>query len=179
MKRISKLVAAFANLKICSFLLAAALFLPQLANARQGGNFGLGVILGAPTAITGKYYMNREEAIDMGLAFDFDDYILVYGDYLVHFPGGFGHSSQFASELVPYVGIGPVLVLDADDRRRNDKYFADANDDFGLGVRIPLGIEWMAPRFPLGIAVEIVPGIIVIPGTDAFVQGGVAFRYYF
>jgi hypothetical protein len=160
-------------------VLVAALCLPTLAHAGPGGNFGLGIILGAPTALTGKYYMGREEAIDFGLAFDFDDYILLYGDYLAHFPGGFGRSSQFVSELVPYIGIGPVLVLDADDRRRNDKYFADSDDDFGLGVRIPLGIEWMAPRFPLGIALEIVPGMIVIPGTDAFIQGGVAFRYYF
>lgn len=162
-----------------SLLMIAAISIPTFANAKTGGNFGLGIILGAPTALTGKYYMGQEEAIDFGLAFDLDDYILLYGDYLVHFPGGLGRSSRFASELVPYIGIGPVLVLDADDRRRNDKYFDDPNDDFGLGVRIPFGIEWMAPRFPLGIAVEIVPGIIVIPGTDAFVQGGVAFRYYF
>jgi hypothetical protein len=177
-----RLIVGYKKYRSKKFVLVTALLalasLPLPSFAREG-NFGLGAIIGAPTAITGKYYMNREEAIDGGFAYNSHDYVLFYGDYLRHFPGGFGHQSRFVSELVPYVGIGAVLALDTDSSRRNDKYFADANDDWGLGVRIPLGVEWISPKFPLGIALEIVPGLIVIPGTDSFVQGGIAFRYYF
>ena len=149
--------------------------------ASMNGRFGVGIILGGPTGLSGKYFLDREQAIDVGLAFDIDDFVLIYGDYLKHFPGAFGAREKFFTELTPYIGVGPVIVLDSDDRKRNDRYFADDDDDFGVGVRIPLGIEWMSqnPKIPIGIALEIVPGMIIIPGTDLFFQGGVAFRYYF
>src|SRR4051812_31767595 len=107
-----------------ALLFALVIFVSApLAYARPAGNFGLGVILGAPTALTGKYYTSRDEAYDAGLAFNLGDYILLYGDYLRHFPGGFGHQTQFVSELVPYIGIGPLLVFNNDRNNADGKYF--------------------------------------------------------
>jgi hypothetical protein len=168
MKRLARVLFA-AVLSVVVFSTA------NVALAR--GNFGLGVIFGDPTALSAKIYQDHNDAFDIGLAFALSDYILIYGDYLRHFPGAFGHSSQFVSSLRPYIGIGPILVFDTDDHDRH--HYFDREDNFALGARVPFGIEWIAPNIPLGISVEIVPGIEVIPSTDGFVQAGIAFRYYF
>ena len=147
--------------------------------AAKGGNFGAGFMLGSPSSLNAKYFESDKIAFDFGLAFDTDDYIMIYGDYLVHFPGSIRTESPFINSLNPYVGVGPFLAFSDGDRYHQHKFFDDPNDDFALGVRVPLGVEWRATEIPLGVAVEIGPGISVIPSTDVFVTAGIAFRYYF
>jgi hypothetical protein len=143
----------------------------------QSGPFGLGVILGEPTGVTLKYDTSAYNAIDAGISFRFDRYFMLYGDYHFKFPGAFHTDVSFFNQLTPYVGVGAVAVFENEDNRR---YFDDDwDEDFALGVRIPLGIEWRTPRVPLGVFAEIVPGLAIIPGTDAFVQGGIGVRYFF
>jgi hypothetical protein len=53
---------------IASLVMAASLAAPLKAHAANssapGGPFGLGIILGEPTGITGKYFMDNQYAID-------------------------------------------------------------------------------------------------------------------
>lgn len=143
-------------------------------------NFGLGIIIGEPSAITGKAWLSQESAVDFGLSFSFDDYILFYGDYLFHFPGAFGRSSEFVSQLTPYVGVGGIIAFANDRYRYRDRrYFGTSGNSTALGVRIPLGIEWTPSQVPLGVFVELVPGLSLAPRTDGFIQGGIGVRYYF
>lgn len=149
----------------------------------EGPGLGVGLILGYPTALSAKYFTRTDKALDFGLAYDFDDYLLLHGDYLHHFRGVFKSDEKFVRALTPYVGVGPVLVFDTGNedvhRRRGRDYFDDEDGDLALGLRIPVGLEWISDEFPVGVSLEIAPGIVVIPATDAFVQGGVAARYYF
>jgi hypothetical protein len=150
--------------------------------AEQAQTFGLGVILGAPTAISGKMFLGGDRAIDGGLAFAVSDYLLLYGDYLGHFPGAFGNQNAFVSRLSPYVGAGAVVVIitnNSSGRDYDGRYFNRRGDSFALGARIPVGIEWIAPKFPIGVSLEIAPGIVLFPATQAFIQAGLAIRYYF
>lgn len=142
-------------------------------------NFGLGILLGAPTAITGKYWLNNEAAVDGGLAFSFSDYVLIYADYLFHYPRPFNLSEKFFTELSFYVGAGGNLVTTTNERSTTDNYLGKKSGSLGLGVRIPFGLEWMPARPNLGIFAEIVPGISVVPATSVLVQGGFGVRYYF
>lgn len=151
------------------------------AHSNVSGPLGLGIILGDPTGFTGKYWTGPRSALDFGLAFAFGDYFLLYGDYLYHFPGAFGASSEFARGLTPYFGIGGLVAVSTDDRTRHDRrvVFRDTDSSVGLGLRIPVGLEWKAPDVPVGVFGELVPGMSVAPNTDAFLEGGIGARYYF
>lgn len=150
----------------------------QAAESEPSGKFGLGVILGEPTGVTVKYDMNDVSAIDGGLSFRFDRYVMAYSDYHMKFKGAFGTDVNFFNQLTPYIGVGAVILVSNDS---NYHYFDDSwtDDDFALGIRVPLGIEWRTPRIPLGVFAEIVPGLAIVPGTDGFIQGGVGVRYFF
>jgi hypothetical protein len=147
-----------------------------------GGPLGLGIVLGDPTGFTGKYWTGPRTAFDGGLAFAFGDYFLVYGDYLYHFPGALGSTSAFTEALTPYVGFGALVAFSTGDHYYHENrrvIFRDSDSSVGLGLRIPLGIEWKPPDVPLGVFVELVPGMSVTPNTSAFLEGGIGARYYF
>jgi len=150
-----------------------------LAQAATSGPLGLGVIFGNPTALTGKYLVGNGRAYDFGLAFSFSDYILVYGDYLVPFTKGFGSRDKFVSQLIPYYGVGGIAVTTTKDRTNDDRILGKKSGSFGLGLRIPLGIEWRPSDPAFGFFLEIVPGISIAPETSAMFQGGVGLRYFF
>ena len=142
--------------------------------------YGLGVILGEPTGITAKYWFDRRQAIDSTFSYSFNDYFLLYADYLYHFPRAFGRSTEFLSQLNPYVGVGLELFIQTQDTGNQDRtYFRSDQGSTGLGIRIPLGIEWRPGSPPLGVFVELTPGVGVIPATFGFVQGGIGLRFYF
>lgn len=174
------------NLRTTALLLLLGSF-PTLATAKDAvtqapgaKNFGLGIVLGEPTGISAKLWTTPVNAFDFGLAFSFNDYALVFADYLFHFPGSLGRTSPFVTQLTPYVGIGAVLAFANDrDFEKDRKFFGRSRDTLGLGVRVPLGIEWMAPSAPLGVFIELVPGISLVPSTSGFIEGGIGVRYYF
>ena len=122
--------------------------------------------------------MQDNVALQAGIAFAFDTYVLVYGDYLKQFPGMLGGSNTFMTQLTPYVGIGPIVGV-ATNTNHDNSYFNKRSDNLSLGARVPFGIEWMAPNFPLGISLELAPGIVIIPTTNGIVQGAANFLYYF
>ena len=148
-------------------------------HSSEGGPFGLGIELGAPSAIVGNYWLDKRASVDMGLAFDLADYFLVYGDYLYHFPGAFGHENKFVAELSPYVGVGGLIAFATRTRYDNDHYIGTSTGSLGLALRVPLGIAWRPTQVPLEVFIELVPGISVIPATAGIIQGGIGIRYYF
>lgn len=162
-----------------SFLILLATLIISLPAAATK-KFGVGVLLGDPTALSAKYFLDNRTAIDAGLSFG-GHYFMLFGDYLKHFPGSIKANNAFISSLNPYVGIGPLIAVDTEDDPHDHHHhiFEDDDDDFALGARIPLGIEWSAREIPLGVSLELVPGILIVPATEAFFQGGLAVRYYF
>lgn len=175
--------------RLVALLLTLLTLAPAVAPAPvQARDFGLGIILGDPTGFTGKVWTAPDRnAIDFGLAWAFGSYFTLYGDYLWHFPRAFGGSSRFVSELNPYVGVGlaaafatynndGLLIINGN---KSYRFFGTTGDRFGLGIRIPLGIEWLPARPPIGVFLELAPGIAMVPATSAFFQGGIGARYYF
>ncbi|MBC7384695.1 MAG: hypothetical protein H7301_00855 [Cryobacterium sp.] len=158
---------------------SSAFAAPSSAVSR-GHSFGAGIVIGEPTALSAKLWLAPDKAVDFGLAFSFDEYALVYSDYLLHYPGSLGHSTAFISELSPYFGVGLVLAF-ANDKHydRDRRFFGRGHDSLGAGVRVPLGIEWIPARTPLGVFVELVPGISIVPETSGLLEGGIGIRYYF
>lgn len=156
--------------------------LPRSTSASQSseklGEFGAGIILGNPSGLSGKLWLERKQAIDFGLAFSLSSYFQVFSDYLLHFPNAFGKRGEFVSRLSPYIGIGGTLAISTGSDQ-NSRPFSDRKDFTGLGVRIPLGIEWIPQTPSIGVFIELVPGLFIIPGTEGFLNWGMGARYYF
>ena len=142
------------------------------------GPLGLGVIIGEPTGFTAKYWTHADEAFDLGLTYDFNNFFSLYADYLWHFPEWLSRTSLSGKGIKPYVGLGGVLWIDTESGRTDHTYFTD-HGSVGFGLRIPVGLEWLLAKPPIGLFAEIVPGIGVAPAVFAFLQGGVGARIYF
>lgn len=166
---------------ICTTLAALALTLTlwpaseARADGPQGRDLGLGVILGEPSGLTGKYWLSVANAVDLHLSFDFsDEAFALLSNYLFHFD--LARVSSRSVELPVYVGIGGKLLVDADDKSgRAD----DRDDDVRLGVRVPLGISVLLTQAPLEFFGEVGLGISVLPRTSPDLDGGIGVRYYF
>jgi hypothetical protein len=151
-----------------SFLVIAALAIPREAfaqNQNDSGRFGLGVMIGEPTGITGKYWMNSTNALAGGVAWSFrgnrNNNIHLHLDYQAH---NFRLFDVEQGMLGFYYGIGGRL-----------RTGGDAN----IGVRVPLGLNYLFANNPLEIYFEIVPILDLMPDTNLEGNGGIGIRYYF
>lgn len=145
----------------CIFVLMFA----TIASAAH--NFGAGFILGDPSGLTAKIFMGKSDAIDIGIGESADD-LYIYADYLRHFHGVFP-----ISELVFYLGVGAGFH-DWEKDRKNDH-----EEENRIDVRIPVGLEYTFTKVPVGIFIELVPALRIIPDVDFDIRGGLGARYYF
>lgn len=153
----------------------------QISGRRFDANktFGLGLELGAPTGITGKYFLSADRALDFGVGTIynyFDRYGLhLYGDYLFH-PISLASAAEF--ELPLYIGLGGRL-WDFEDRGGA----GDPDDAFALGFRVPVGIAFDFNNVPLDIFVQVVPVLDFFFGyrRSAYIDldASVGIRYWF
>jgi len=133
---------------------------------------GLGIVIGEPTGLSGKFWLDQAgqaNAVDVGFAYSFGEFGILMGNYLMHKPGFFGLGSEFAKNLVAYYGAGGVLYFGASKKRNSA----------GLGFRVPFGAEWLAPSDPIGVGLEVAPGVRLVPDTNLILHIGLTFRYYF
>jgi Protein of unknown function (DUF3996) len=150
-------------------LLPASLALVALTTAaaarprpdgRMGGRpfesnktFGLGIELGAPTGLTGKYFFSADRAIDFGIG-DIYNYfdrsgLHIYADYLIH-PVSLLSTEAF--ELPFYIGVGGRF-WSFDNRVGNGV----VNSASAFGIRVPLGVTFDFNSVPLDVFIQIVP----------------------
>jgi len=140
---------------------------------------GLGIMLGAPTGLTLKHWFSDSNALDFGLAYAFADYFALIGDYLWHFRSAFGGKN--GHHLVPYLGIGGALFFNTYNGAYVNQGLFQQNwgSSVAFAVRIPLGMEYLINKPPLGIFAELVPGLGVVPATFGLFQGDIGARFYF
>ncbi|MDD5301781.1 MAG: hypothetical protein PHS14_01625 [Elusimicrobia bacterium] len=137
-------------------LLAAA----APVRAQKAGDTGVGVILGAPTGITGKLWLDGNKAIDAGLGWNSE--LTVYGDYLWH---GWDVLPQPAQGKLPvYLGLGAQV-----------RTFRDSE----FGVRAVAGVAYWLPNNPVEVFVEIVPVFFLTRDPGVGFDAGLGLRYYF
>jgi hypothetical protein len=165
----------------------------RLAHATEVGNsrnFGLGVQLGDPTAITGKVFMGRSNALDFGLGFGGGwGY---YGGWCVdnlgrryHCGAGWdtNHYSIHADflwqdnltrsqvQLDWHIGVGGRLFL---------YDYGAYNHDVAFDARMPVGLDlyFDRPSF-LELYFEIAPGLFLYPGLWLDFDADIGVRFYF
>ncbi len=126
-------------------------------------NFGIGVIAGEPTGLTLKYWLDNNSGFDLAIAWSFEKEasFRIHADYLWHFKGIFKNEIK---NLFPYLGGG---------------WLVNISERLRIGIRIPLGIEYMFDKIPLEVFLEIAPVINLIPATTLGGNAGLGLRYYF
>lgn len=138
---------------------------------------GLGIMLGAPTGFSGKYFYAGDKAFDFGIGamryYRGRDGLHLHFDHLWH-PLSIASTPSF--ELPLYLGIGARL-FDFDDN--------DGNDFHGtaIGIRGPVGIAFDFNNVPLDIFFELALVMDFInydndSDVDVDVNGAIGLRYY-
>ncbi|MCP4447378.1 MAG: hypothetical protein GY811_18820 [Myxococcales bacterium] len=140
--------------------------------------FGLGLMLGEPTGLTGKYYLSKDTALDFAIGRygrygrdQFDNALHIHVDFLWH-PVVLADPPAFWLPL--YFGVGGRLL----DHYRNDR---DFSDDVHLGVRAPLGIMMDFNTIPLDIFLEVALIVDLIQDDHGYADLNTLLgaRYYF
>jgi hypothetical protein len=178
-------------LAIAAFTALALSAPAQAANSSGGAHpFGLGLMVGAPTGLTGKLYLAQPFALQMGLGwvddFDDDDGLHVHLDFVWH-PVILSRSAAVTLPL--YLGVGG-RIWEHDHHFRFDGDWYD-DDHTTIGLRAPLGLLIDFNRVPLDIFLEIALTVDVVDLDDdddlpfdhdhdrVGLNGGVGVRYYF
>lgn len=149
--------------RITVVLVFAAVVCSAVSSA-CAGSFGLGIILGEPTGVSFKQWITRANAVDAAAAWSFDSpgAFHVHMDYLYH--RGVDVESD-AGGFMFYFGIGGRFKAEENETR--------------LGVRVPLGLDYVFDDAPLDLFFEVAPIMDLAPETEFRVNGGFGIRYFF
>jgi hypothetical protein len=169
---------------LVSVVLALGLGSADLADARPrpragksfeaNKTFGLGLMLGAPSGLSGKYFLSSDNALDFGVGaigyYRGRSGLHLHLDYLWH-PVSLASVPEF--ELPLYFGIGGRF-FDFDD---------DGDTGAAFGLRAPLGIAFDFTNVPLDVFFELALVIDFFSGyrddVGADINGAIGIRYYF
>lgn len=161
----------------------------QRSKFQANKTFGIGLMFGAPTGLTGKYFLSPSTALDFGVGtiYGYRERrgLHLHADHLWH---PFNLTKTEAFELPLYFGIGGRLLYG--DRcyryegRDCDYYYRSYT---ALGVRAPLGISFDFNKVPLDIFIEFALVLDFLVDRDsrydgpvyADVNGAIGIRYYF
>jgi len=126
--------------------------------------FGAGLMLGEPTGLSVKYWLNETLAIDGGLGGSFHrkNGVQMHSDVLWH---AFDLFSVPEGKLPLYFGVGGRLK------------FKDGDDLFG--IRVPVGIAYMFEQRPIDVFFEVAPILDLTPSVRGDFNVSVGARFWF
>jgi hypothetical protein len=160
---------------------------PGVARATDVGTsrtFGVGVQILEPTALIGKLFLDRNDAIDFGVGFwgygrcydnngpyacsSSNQYFSIHFDYLYEEP-----IVDTVVRLDWHVGAGGRLAF-------NSYYNDNGRHDAALFARVPVGLDltFRRPRW-LEAYLEIAPGLWILPPLAFDIDVGLGVRAYF
>ena len=127
-------------------------------------NFGIGVILGEPTELSGKYWLPADRAVDAALAYSFLDdntSFAFHADYFNHLNG----IIERHHKMPLYYGFGVHF------RMRE-------NQENSFGIRV-LGLIVYLSEAPVDKFFEAPPVFRLLPDTNIDFDIAVGARYFF
>lgn len=142
---------------ICSLLIILSFH----ASANQTG---VGISLGNPTGLNGKYWLEGNKAVDAGLGFSIGDStdFSLHSDYLLHNEGAFFFNDVHPLDL--YYGLG---------------FRMEFADEIEFGARIPIGLSNRSENKSSDIFAEIAPILDFLGRNGLELHFLVGSRYYF
>ncbi len=148
------------------FLLPFAVIVLSLQT--KAGSFGLGAIIGEPTGISVKMWLDQTHAIDGAFAWSLSgpNALHIQSDYLVH-ELSFFRLGRYPMNL--YYGAGGRL----------SSYSGKNKSSSGLGARAPLGMAYQFRKPAVELFAEVAAILELTPSTEAFFNVGFGGRFYF
>ncbi len=140
----------------------------KVPRERQGGPFGIGMALGAPTGLTAKAWlgdwMGVQAAVggDIGRLGDF----AATADYLFHFRPFATGTTEYSVPI--YAGIGVNLSSNS---------YEDPGSIF-FGPRAVVGTSVLVRELPIELYVEAAPTLLLYQDVTWAVDGQIGVRYY-
>jgi len=141
-------------------VLSFVLLLPSVLFSQN--KLGVGVYLGAPTGITGKYLTSPFNSVDVLFAWRFNDAFFAQG----HYNFNVSELGRYENGIFNFYA-GPGLFFRASTKK-----------DDAFGVSGNFGINYFLKR-RYEFFFELSPKLGLFPGTDFDLTGGVGFRFYF
>ncbi|MFH1258407.1 MAG: hypothetical protein ABII74_01090 [Elusimicrobiota bacterium] len=136
--------------------------------ARSRG-VGLGIIVGDPTGLSGKLWLGNDQAVDGAVAWNShgENLFYLHADYLVH---NFELIEVKKGQLPFYYGIGLRAKFQEEKRGENDDK---------IGIRVPVGLNYIFERAPIDVFAEVVPLLDLVPDTEFHLNGAIGVRFFF
>jgi len=151
------------KIKLLSLIvLAGLLFSPIHA---QTGKVGVGVVIGDPTGLSLKINHDAASSYNFAAAWSTgnETELQVHADY-VRYNYKLLNLELENGTMPLYYGIGLNAHL---------------SKNSALGIRVPLGINYIFSNAPLDMFFELAPTINVLPSTQFYLNGGIGIRYFF
>jgi hypothetical protein len=158
-------------MKKLSLVIALTAILFYSSAAADGGSFGLGFILGEPSGLSAKIWTGGNTALDAAVAWSFlnnnpnENQVLdVHADLLFH---NFNLFNVDRGRLPLYYGIGGRIKFSSPDNR--------------IGLRVPVGLEYIFERNYVDIFLEVVPLFDLTPEHNRGfgINSAIGIRYFF
>ena len=148
-------------MKLILVIILLALSSSLFASANQ---LGVGAMVGNPTGLNGKYWLDDQKAVDAGLGFSFGSQtnFTLHSDYLLQNEGAFFFNDVYALDL--YYGLGGRMEF---------------GDSLEIGLRAPVGLAHKFADQPADAFAEIAPILDFVGRTGLDLHLAVGARFYF
>lgn len=160
-------------------ILFAALVIMGFSVKGQSSGFGLGIMIGEPTGISGKGWIGADRAIDGGIAWGVwhGSYFHLHADYLFH---NMDLIPVSKGKLPLYYGPGLRMRSWSGGRywRKGEWHDYDGSR-VDIGVRFPVGLAYLFDGAPVDVFVELVPTLDLLPATSLDLDAAMGVRYWF
>lgn len=146
------------------------------SQAPEGKKFGVGIMLGEPSGLTGKYWLSNTKAIALSIGNSYFGKIRLGGDYLWHFNA---FNSQMANL---YAGPGVAIGIGESSGwwyTNKNKTWYNESDEFGFGVRGIMGLNIVPKASPFEFFTEFGLMLGIFPASYTNFEGAIGFRFYF
>jgi hypothetical protein len=126
--------------------------------------FGAGLMVGEPTGLSLKYWLNEDWAVDGGIgqSFNRNNRLQLHSDVLWH---KFGLVDCPHGRFAPYLGAGVRSK------------FESGEDTFGF--RFPIGVTYLLDRHPIDVFFEVAPIWDVAPSSRGSFNVAAGARFWF
>jgi hypothetical protein len=147
-------------------IIAAAILLILPTVSACAPRVGVGIAAGEPTGISLKAWSDGTQAIAAAAGWSLrkGDWLYLHCDYLMH--SYELDVAEFDGSAPYYFGVGGRVLLREGAESR-------------VGIRVPLGIDYLFENGLFDVFVEIAPILDIIPETSFAFSGGAGIRFYF
>lgn len=147
---------------VCAASFSVIALLGGVSHADEPGKFGIGLIVGDPSGVSGKHNLGPM-AIDWAVGFGLIEGAGLHG----HVDWLWNHdlASLDRADLGLHFGVGPKIAL--------------FNDFTWIGARAPVGVNFNFSRVPIDVFVEVAAGLWIIEDTDFDIDAAAGARWWF